>query len=391
MRVLYADGPVCDLPTLKRLLLVADEIGFANRPAVVFDQKWGLVGAVSPVRPYSEDDSPVSISVHAPPSGPLKVYGGSMLQDFTNPEFVRTFLGGLADDVFAGRHLALAASYGEPGTGDDIRKALLADQQALLAADLGRPLEEMSPEFRHISDGLFRVDTTEERVNALRHLMADASAQISGSLIVAERMGLAPVSDDRYTARLLGIRTGGKSFIGAGGPKAGGALGLTMIRAVIPDENLQRVSPEELLKFRRKARDPYNAWSAEMDRLAIRASEVAPEKIEEEIEKMVYTEMRPKLIQYEAEIKGSWTSMFEKLVTQTTLVPTATVAVAHLFHAPLAVALPAALISAAATFPISVTETRKQRRETKAKNPFAYLIGVRNLPLAGDPLSTGMP
>jgi hypothetical protein len=113
VRILYADGPVCDLQTLKRLLVIADKIAFANKPSVVF-KDWGLVGVQCPVRPYSKPDSPISISVHAPPSGPLSFYGGSMLQNFTNPEFVRTFLEGLAlDDGFAARQLGLDANYGD--------------------------------------------------------------------------------------------------------------------------------------------------------------------------------------------------------------------------------------------------------------------------------------
>ncbi len=49
MRLLYAEQTFCDLVTLKRLLLVADEIAFADRPAVTF-KSWGLVGHESRAR-----------------------------------------------------------------------------------------------------------------------------------------------------------------------------------------------------------------------------------------------------------------------------------------------------------------------------------------------------
>ncbi len=102
MKVIYSTSAASDVDTLKRLLLLADEIAFLDRPSVIF-RNWGTVGSPSPMRRFEGTHGPVTISVHEPPSGPAeyayKEYIGS---DVTNAAFRQAFFEGFkADESFA--------------------------------------------------------------------------------------------------------------------------------------------------------------------------------------------------------------------------------------------------------------------------------------------------
>jgi hypothetical protein len=43
MKLLYSGAEFCDQPILKRLLVVAEEIHFMDRPSVTF-RNWGTIG-----------------------------------------------------------------------------------------------------------------------------------------------------------------------------------------------------------------------------------------------------------------------------------------------------------------------------------------------------------
>jgi hypothetical protein len=117
MRIVYSGGTICDLQTLKRLVLIADEIGFMDRPSVTF-KGWGTVGSQSEIRQIKMDDAPIKISVHAPPSGPVnQLYQNYIAADLNNVHFVETFLEGLKNDIaFQELFVQLKANYGQ-GTG----------------------------------------------------------------------------------------------------------------------------------------------------------------------------------------------------------------------------------------------------------------------------------
>jgi hypothetical protein len=91
MKLRYSGGSICDMPTLKRLILIGSELVFMDRPSVTFE-KWGTVGHKSPFRQVDTRGDPVQISVHAPPAGPAHgLYAPYAAADFGNPEFIRTY------------------------------------------------------------------------------------------------------------------------------------------------------------------------------------------------------------------------------------------------------------------------------------------------------------
>ena len=250
MKVVFADSMACTLETFRRLVLVADEIGFMDRASLAFG-KWGFVGQQSPFRQMDRSDLPLTISVHAPPSGPPgALYKRCIVADLGNVEFVRTFLEGfLRDDTFAGLFLSLDGDC-STGSGAQIRAALGSDQ-SLAAADLVGAAEV---------EGLFPFDTHEARVSALRQLIIDASTRVIGALVISEQTDLVPVCENPWFARLLAIRTAGSGYVGVT-PRSAPPVGLAIAKAVLPDEALQKLSLEDIFDYRRKSADAYAAWS----------------------------------------------------------------------------------------------------------------------------------
>jgi hypothetical protein len=75
--------------TLKRLLIVGDELAFMDRPSVTFKQ-WGTVGRNSPMRRLPFETAPVQVRVFEPPSGPAENFFLSYIEaDLTSPDFRR--------------------------------------------------------------------------------------------------------------------------------------------------------------------------------------------------------------------------------------------------------------------------------------------------------------
>ena len=122
MKLLYAGKDIAPFDTFKRMLLVADDIGFLDKPSVKLGMG-GTVGANSPARQFrNEPEAPVKISVFTPPQGhESTLYYDAIRDDLANPVFVQIFLDGLRySDAFAEKFLASSGRYGvmRPGGTD---------------------------------------------------------------------------------------------------------------------------------------------------------------------------------------------------------------------------------------------------------------------------------
>jgi hypothetical protein len=256
MKLLYCGASACNETTLKRLLLIGTELGFMDRPSVMFEGKWGTVGHPSIFRNVDTRGVPVTVTVYAPPSGPATgLYEPYAIADFDNPEFSRVCLEGLRhDNAFASKFIQTEANYGNGIQGKMILDALSRD------SDL-TPLPLSAESDPTI---MFRVDTVEARRATLKTIMADASVQVTSALLVADEAQAVPVADDPYFLRLLSLRTSGTKYVGGTAPHAW-LIGLEFAKAVIPDEVLQKLSLREIIEYRRKSATrcaAANGWRA---------------------------------------------------------------------------------------------------------------------------------
>jgi len=229
MKLLYVGAPACDQPTLKRLVVVGQEICFTDRPSVTFGDKgeFGTVGLASPMRGLNTTGEPVSVHVYEPPSGPARALYQPLLEaDLANPEFVECVLDGLRDsEAFAAKLLQLRVDYGRGKTGAQIRDALVAAGRPTRAFDL------------RASGDMFDIDTDEGVHETLKMLLIECSIDATVALVVAQQADAYPIADDPYMARLIGLRTSTEAYKTGPGMTAS-FLGLEFAKSVLPDELL---------------------------------------------------------------------------------------------------------------------------------------------------------
>ena len=163
--------------------------------------------------------------------------------DLQNLDFVKTFIEGLKEsDSFTVKLLQLNADYSS-GSGSDVRTALINDLALLVPMD---PTVEIEHPER-----LFDVSTSIGRRDTLKSLLIETSINVTNALIISEHTGTLPVTDDPYFARLLAMRSADSSYIG-GVSRLAPFLGFEIAKSVIPDEALQRLGVQEILKYREK-------------------------------------------------------------------------------------------------------------------------------------------
>lgn len=367
MRLLFCGSSLFGEATFKRLLVLADDIAVMDRPSVSFP-RWGTVGHQSPLRDWvpAFADTPVRLHAYAPPSGPAELlYLPYVEADLASEEFRRIVLDGLADDEsFAGKLVQLDADYPSERRiwrGRDIVRILAGD----------RTLTPVSVDFE--SRGrLFDLGDEEGRRIALRSVLVEASIKITSAMVVAETTGFLPVADDRPFARLLALRTT-RAYVG-GGPVGAPFLGLEVAKAVIPDEALQRLSFEDIIKYRHAAKEPYVAWSTELNRLAVALTDVPPEKIEETVSKLIATEIAPRLQAYKVEMASVRDKLFADLLKGARWqVPS--ISLAYLTGLSFASAI-AAFVGALPGAVPALVDYVQARRDIKRKNAMSYLIGI---------------
>lgn len=366
MKLVHVGQTFAEYRTLQRLMLLADEIGFIDRPSVTFPN-WGTVGHASEMRRYTTEGQPVKFSVHEPPSGPAgTLYNRFIERDLANTRFIQTFAEGLArDERFAAKFIPPEADYSGI-KGSELRHALIND----LSLARRTYTDPENVDFRQ------GAETPQGREHLFKMYLIEASIQITSAMFVAERTSLLPVSDDSFMSTLLALRAADAPYVGV--PRLlTPLLGLAIAQAVIPDAALDQLEIPAILEYRTTARDAYHAWSVEIERLSTMIEETEPEKVRDRINSVMATEIAPKIIEYQNEMKSVRDRLFGDLIKTITKweLPSLSLAYVAGLNLPSALALFAA---AAAPAVPAVVDYFQARRETSRKHAISYLIEVRN-------------
>ncbi len=370
MRLLFTGSSVPPEATFKRLLMIADEIAVMDRPSVTFGD-WGTIGSASPLRLLIPTlaETPVKLVAYSPPSGPVtELYQRYIQADLENAEFKTILLEGLArDETFAGKLVQMEAQYPSGPRmlcGRDLLKELVSD-----AALSSTPLDE-----RHQPGNLFNVEDERGRRSTLRIIAIEASINLTNAMVVSNRTGHLPVTDDPFTARLLALRSTTAPYVGGSRPLTA-AFGLAIAKAVIPDAALSRLRLSDILEYRRTAKDAYSAWAVELNKLAAALDEVPASEAEGRIARMIATDVTPRLREYRNQMRSARDRLFADLLKEVTKWEVPTLSLAYLTDLGLhgAIAAFVALVRAAAP---PVIEYLRETRDTRRKHALSYLIGL---------------
>jgi hypothetical protein len=372
MKLLYAGEGIAPVDTFKRLLLVADEVAFMDKPSVKLGMG-GTVGLNSPARQlHNEPDAPVTIRVFTPPGGhESTLYYEAIRADLANPAFVKNVLEGLQhSDVFAGRFLlptgrySVTRSEGVEHLGSQIRAALLADDrlwQPPPDAELEWPL-------------MFDIESDIGRLNTLKMILTYASIQVSSSHMVAAKEGIAPVTDDPYLSRLLAMRA--VAPLPDGTSIMAPFLGIEMTKIVIPDEVLDKLEIPALIAYRKEAAPAYRAWAIDINRAAAEIANVPIVDAAAEVQKIIAKELGPGLIEYRHAMESARDKLFGDLMKRII----GPINVSALSVAYVAQGWPGLLAAiAVGAMPIVVPpliDFNAARRDAARKHSVSYLIGA---------------
>ena len=369
MRVLYSGQSGCDFEILKRLTLLADEIGFIDYPAVMFGS-WGMVGHDSFYRQVAnEPDDPVQISVHSAPEGPPSVLLRRYLEpDVRDLTFRGAFLDGLREPRFASKFIKLDGEYHAAGgslRGEQIVDALRSDE-ALRTGPLELQTSMGDPELA------FDISQHDQRRRILARQLMTASVHVTSAMITADTTGLVPVSDEPHFARLLALRAGLPSYVG-GTARITPYLGLEIMRAVIPDEALARLDVADAFRYRVETADAYRAWMTEVNRIAAAIEDIDISRLPEELPRILATEVKPKVVEYKNELKSARDRLFGGLVKSLVSWRLPTVSVAAIAG----LGWPAAMAAFAGSVALpNLVDYYVARREARRSHAVSYVVGV---------------
>lgn len=172
---------------------------------------------------------------------------------------------------------------------------------------------------------------------------------------------------------MLALRLSEPHYLGQS-PRFAPTLGLAVAKCVLPDQIIERITIEDVFKYRRASKDAYDAWSTEIESWAARVTELEPSRVEKEIPKILDMELKPKLIQYQNEMKSVRDNLFGDLIKSVSRWEVPTMSAVYFAGINLSSAL-GAFAALTPTIPPLVDYFLK-RREVNRRNSVSYLIGV---------------
>jgi hypothetical protein len=208
VNVFYYPEMVAAPSTIKKAILLFDEIHFMDRPSFMFGElggQCGTVGTASPIRQFEAafraEGAPVF--VHSAPGGPVS---GDLLQqikaDVNDPLFMSRFQQGLkVSQSF--RDLQIAhGNYGQYGTHEDVaRKLISVDLSTDLKGHGNATSLFADPKISH-----FELSTPAGCAKQLIFEAMVCSAKTNFALGVSTRDGFIPLADAAPYGDLLGAK-----------------------------------------------------------------------------------------------------------------------------------------------------------------------------------------
>jgi hypothetical protein len=205
INALYYPDMDVDRTTLKKAILLFDEIHFIDRPSFTFKNNFGTIGAQSPLREYEHSfrDAGVPLYVHSVQDGRV---GGDLLEqiksDINDPLFLKKFKEGLETSItFRGLHIP-AGNYGDAGNEQQVAQKMLEVNLSSIAETHGSAEnlffdEKINP---------FDLSTSLGCLKQLISMAAICSAKLNFALIEGVKNGFYPLADASPYMDLLGAR-----------------------------------------------------------------------------------------------------------------------------------------------------------------------------------------
>jgi hypothetical protein len=316
VRVFYYPGMMAESATLKKAILLFDEIHFIDRPSFMFGN-WGTIATSSPMRQYEQSfrDGGVPLYVHQPHDGPVV---GEFLEqvqsDVNDVEFLRRFQKGLRESLIFRDQQIAHGNYGEVGGHQAVAQALFSVNVDTDFVNVAKPYDlvvdhKIQP---------FRFSTPEERAKNLAYKATTCSAIVNFALNASQHQGITPLADSVVYQRLLGtkyvraMRQAGKQNL----PHIGD-LSFAILDELVPAERLEQMTFGDVVRYRKDSISAREAFLEHLASIHGRQSTIADADYTGALTKIVNSEILPEAQKFKNRMAEIYDKMFGSLATKT--------------------------------------------------------------------------
>jgi hypothetical protein len=299
IRALYYPEFVMATATLKRAVLLFDELHVMDRPSFSFGgpgkANFGMIGAASPFRQIEQAfrDEGMPLYVHAAPGGRISEEDyAEVSADISDMEFLRRFQEGLANSQAFRNIIIPPANYGAVGNQDDVLNAVLSVDLPAAFSKYSSPIELLENASVHS----FTYSTSEERAKGLLHLALTCAVKLNLALKIGAKYGHQPTADATPYGDLLGAKYSRAMAVAAKTKLRVQISDLTfaVLDELMPPERLDTLTFADVLKYRKRSSDAREHFMEHMAALHSKSAEMNNEgDYRESIERIVTTEIRP--------------------------------------------------------------------------------------------------
>jgi hypothetical protein len=311
LRALYYPDFWVEAPTLKKSILLFDEIHFMDRPSFMFGGSFGSVGAASPLRRYEKAfrDGGVPLYVHGAIDGPVE---GELLTkveaDLGDLNFMTRFQEGLrVSPHFRNLHIQ-PGDYGQGETHETLfqKLAVIDLQQSRQALEVFN-----DPLVRHMDH-----TTPQGRLKILASDAALCSAKMSVALDVGARQAFAPLADASPYTSLLSVKYSRAVATSAlvGGQILATDLSLAIFDELVPAESLEKLTFGEAIRYRKESDNAREAFLEHLLLLQTKLGQVPGDgDYAASISKIITTEVRPAAQEFRNKLDTIYEKLFGKI------------------------------------------------------------------------------
>ena len=298
IRTLYYPDSFVDFPTLKKAILLFDELHFMDRPSMSFGGGQGqliTIGMASELRRFEASfrENGVPLYVHEAPQG--SVYGEWYEQikaDVNDLEYLRRFQNGLSSST-AFRNLQIApGNYGQAGSHGDVARALSEVHLATDFATHGSPIALFE-------DGTVKPFDHSRATGRAKTLVSKAvicSAKLNFALRVGAKAHFVPLADAKPYGDLLGAKYARavRALQPTNNKIQTTDLSFAIFDALISPERLKQLSIPEVIKYRKESETAREQFLEHLSYIEAKQAMIGTDgDYAGEIQRLIRTEVEP--------------------------------------------------------------------------------------------------
>jgi len=309
---------VAETATLKRAILLFDELHFIDRPSFFFGN-FGTVAIASPLRAYEKSfrDNGVPLYVHTPQDGPVQdEFLEQVKSDVNDFEFLRRFQKGLEKSLIFRNQQIAPGNYGEVGNENDVARELAS-------VNLGTDLRQYSDPMDLFSDDKvhpFRFKNDTERAKGLVTHALTCSAMINFALNVSQHHGMIPMADATPHQDLLGAKyaRAARTLQSTESKIQLTDLSFAIFDELVPVESLEQLSFTNVVNYRKETETAREAFLEHLAALQVKQGAVDERgDYSGAVKDIVVADIIPAAREFRNHLDGVYRKLFGSLAAST--------------------------------------------------------------------------